>query len=64
MNMTKLTEARDRLEMLYWDCHHTGGPDLELLCILRLVEEAAAPGPEDEEAASIIGSTEPPPPAA
>jgi hypothetical protein len=49
MNMTKLTEARDRLELLYWDCHHTGGPDLELLCILRLLEQAAAPDPEDEE---------------
>lgn len=77
MNAKKLIEARDRLEVLYWDCHRNGGPDLELLAILRLVEEAAedadepseedvcelAEQPEDEEI--VILELDPPrPPAA
>ena len=35
MNATKLSEATRRLELLYWDCHRNGGPDVELLAILR-----------------------------
>jgi hypothetical protein len=41
MNALKLSEATRRLEYLYWDCHRNGGPDVEVLAILRLCEEAA-----------------------
>jgi hypothetical protein len=37
----KLEAATGRLEELYWDCHRNGGPDHEVLCILRLCEAAA-----------------------
>lgn len=37
----KLQAAIGRLEELYWDCHRNGGPDMELLHILRLCEAAA-----------------------
>ena len=50
MHAKKLTEATQRLEYLYWDCHRNGGPDLEVLAILRLCEEAATDGePSDDE---------------
>jgi hypothetical protein len=66
MNTTKLREATRRVEQLYWDCHRNGGPDLELLAILRLLEEAPvendAGNPIDDEAIEL--TEEPPLPAA
>jgi hypothetical protein len=49
MNATKLQQAINRLETLYWDLHRNGGPDLEVLAILRICEEAAAGEPDDGE---------------
>ena len=40
MNTQKLNEAIERLELFYWDCNRNGGPDVEVLGILRLCEEA------------------------
>jgi hypothetical protein len=43
---SRLKQAIDRLEVLYWDALRNGGPDLELLAILRLLEHDKAPGNE------------------
>jgi hypothetical protein len=51
MNATKLQQAIGRLETLFWDLHRNGGPDLEVLAILRLCEESTtdADTPDDGE---------------
>jgi hypothetical protein len=58
MNASKLAEATQRLEVLYWDCHRNGGPDVEILSILRLVEEAAVldADPDEEDGYELNSS--------
>jgi hypothetical protein len=41
-----LKQPVSRLETLYWDALRNGGPDVELLAILRLLESGKAPGNE------------------
>ena len=40
--MNALTQAIRRVEVLYWTCNRSGGPDLELLAILKLLRAAEA----------------------
>lgn len=35
----KLQQAIDRLESLYWELNRNGGPDIEVGCIIRLLEQ-------------------------